>query len=118
MSSSVPAGRMYLIDALSLIFQVFHAIPEMSSPQGLPTNALFGFTKDVLTLRALQPHYLIVAMDVAGPTFRDKLYAEYKAHRTPMPDDLVSQLPLIEQMLEAMRVPMIGQAGYEADDIL
>ncbi len=118
MSSGVPAGRMYLIDALSLIFQVFHAIPVMSSPKGLPTNALFGFTKDLLTLRALKPKYLIVAMDVAGPTFRDQLYKEYKAHRTPMPEDLQSQLPMIEQMLAAMRIPMVGKEGFEADDIL
>lgn len=118
MSSGVPVGRMYLIDALSLIFQVFHAIPEMSSPKGLPTNALFGFTKDVLTLRALKPEYLIVAMDVPGPTFRDKLFEEYKAHRAPIPDDLQSQLPVIEQMLEAMRVPMVGKEGFEADDII
>src|SRR5436309_12438950 len=99
MSSGVPSGRMYLIDALSLIFQVFHAIPEMSSPKGLPTNALFGFARDMLTLREQKPAYLIVAADVAGPTFRDKIYQEYKANRSPMPDDLSAQLPLIEQLL-------------------
>src|SRR5437763_787197 len=118
MASGVPAGRMYLIDALSLIFQVFHAIPEMSSPKGLPTNALFGFTRDLLTLRELKPQYLICAMDVAGPTFRDQLYKEYKAHRTAMPDDLQLQLPLIEQILEAMGVPMVGKEGFEADDLI
>ena len=86
MASGVPAGRMYLIDAMSLIFQVFHAIPEMSSPKGLATNAVFGFARDLLALRELKPEYLIVAVDVAGPTFRDRLYKEYKAHRSPMPD--------------------------------
>jgi DNA polymerase-1 len=109
---------MYLIDAHSLIFQVFHAIPEMSSPSGLPTNAVFGFTKDVLTLRGLNPDYLVCCFDESGPTFRDKIYAEYKAHRGPMPDDLSPQIPMIVQMLEAMRVPVVSKPGYEADDII
>src|SRR5437660_2289881 len=107
MSSGVPAGRMYLIDALSLIFQVFHAIPEMSSPKGLPTNALFGFARDLLALRELKPDYLIVAMDVSGPTFRDQVYDQYKANRSPMPDNLAAQLPLTEELLEALRVPFV-----------
>ena len=67
MSSATSTGRMYLIDAHSLIFQVFHAIPEMSSPSGLPTNALFGFTRDMLYLRKdKKPDYLLCAFDLAG----------------------------------------------------
>jgi DNA polymerase-1 len=114
-----PHHSLYLIDAHSLIFQVFHALPEMTSPSGLPTNALFGFTKDLLYIRTeRKPDYLVCAFDVAGPTFRDKIYPEYKAHRAPMPDDLQLQIPLIYQMLEAMRVPILGVPGYEADDII
>jgi DNA polymerase-1 len=110
---------MYLIDAHSLIYQVFHAISEMSSPSGLPTNALYGFTRDMLFLRnEKKPNYLICAFDVPGPTFRDQLYPEYKAQRAPMPDDLQIQIPLIHQMLAAMRIPILGVAGYEADDVL
>jgi DNA polymerase-1 len=91
----------------------------MSSPAGLPTNALFGFTRDLLFLRTeKKPDYLVCAFDVAGPTFRDKLYPEYKAHRAPMPDDLRSQLPLIHQLLEGMRIPVLGVEGFEADDVL
>src|SRR5262245_11851429 len=112
-------GRMYLIDAHSLIFQVFHAIPEMSSPSGLPTNALFGFIRDLLFLRLeKRPDYLICAFDVAGPTFRDRIYPEYKAHREPPPNDLQLQIPLIHRVLDAMRIPVIGVPGYEADDVL
>jgi DNA polymerase-1 len=118
MAAGAPCGRMYLIDAHSLIFQVFHAIPEMSSPSGLPTNALFGFTKDVLSLRDLKPDYLIACFDVAGPTFRDKIYPEYKAHRAPMPNDLSLQIPLIYEMLDAMHVPVVGVEGFEADDVI
>jgi DNA polymerase-1 len=109
---------MYLIDAHSLIFQVFHAIGRMSSPSGLPTNALYGFTRDLLFLRDQKPDYLVCAFDVAGKTFRDDLYPEYKAHRAPIPDDLQAQLPPIEQLLAALRVPVLGVAGYEADDVI
>src|SRR2546425_5593532 len=92
---------LYLVDAHSLIFQVFHALPEMSSPSGLPTNALLGFTKDLLYMRTeKEPDYLVCAFDVAGRTFRDEIYPEYKAHRAPMPDDLQLQIPLIYQVLE------------------
>jgi DNA polymerase-1 len=119
MSSGAVAECLYLIDAHSLIYQTFHAISEMSSPSGLPTNALYGFTRDMLFLRnEKKPDFLICAFDVPGPTFRDDLYPEYKAHRAPMPDDLQLQIPLIQQMLQAMRIPILGVAGYEADDLL
>ncbi len=119
MAPGKTSDSLYLIDAHSLIFQVFHALPEMTSPAGLPTNALFGFTKDVLYVRTeKKPDYLVCAFDVAGPTFRDHLYPDYKANRAPMPDDLQLQIPLIYQMLEAMRVSVVGVEGYEADDVI
>jgi DNA polymerase-1 len=119
MSSGAASERIFLIDAHSLIFQVFHAIKGMSSPSGLPTNALYGFTRDLLFLRSeLRPAYLVCAFDVAGPTFRDEIYTEYKAHRAPMPDDLQLQMPHIYTLLEAMRVPVLGVPGFEADDVL
>src|SRR5207245_2278812 len=112
-------GCMYLVDAHSLIFQVFHAIPEMSSPSGLPTNALYGFTRDMLYLRTeKKPDYLLAVFDRPGKTFRDALYPEYKAQRAPAPDDLHIQIPLICETLEAMRVPVLGVDGYEADDVI
>jgi DNA polymerase I len=118
MSSGTPRETLYLVDAHSLIFQVFHAIKGMSTPSGLPTNALFGFTKDLLFLRSQKPTYLVCAFDVDGPTFRDKVYPAYKANRGPMPDDLAPQIPMIQQMLEGMRVPVLGVAGFEADDVI
>src|SRR5215471_13650152 len=87
---------LYLVDAHSLIFQVFHAIRDrMTSPAGLPTNALYGFVRDLLHLRKRRPDYLVVAFDRPEPTFRSALYPEYKAHREDMPVDLKPQLPLI-----------------------
>jgi DNA polymerase-1 len=110
---------LYIVDAHSLIFQVFHAIAQMTSPAGLPTNALFGFTRDLLFLRDdKKPDFLLCVFDHPEPTFRDKIYPEYKANRSPMPDDLRLQIPLIHQLLKAMRIPVLSTAGYEADDVI
>lgn len=117
MSSSSPPV-LYLIDSHSLIFQVFHAIAAMSSPSGLPTNAVFGFARDMQFLRSKKPASLVAVFDVGGPTFRETLYPEYKAHRSPMPDDLRLQIPMIESLLAAMRIPRVGVPGFEADDVI
>src|SRR5580704_7612675 len=119
MSAAPTNGSLYVLDAFALIFQVFHAIPEMSSPTGVPTNALFGFTRDLIALRLeKKPEYLLCAFDPPGPTFRDKLFPEYKAHRKPMPEELRVQIPLIQQVVEAMRIPLLSKEGFEADDVL
>src|SRR5262245_49270350 len=115
MSADRTSESLYLVDAFSLIFQVFHAIPGMTTPKGLPSNAVFGFTKDMLFLRSQRkPTYLVCCFDEPGKTFRDELYADYKANRGPMPDDLQLQIPMIRQMLEAMRIPVLGLRGYHA----
>jgi DNA polymerase-1 len=117
MPSGTP-GTVYLVDAHSLIFQVFHAIPRMTSPRGTPTNALFGFTRDLLFLRGLRPDFLLCAFDRSEPTFRHALYADYKAHREEMPGDLQVQLPHIRRVLEALNIPEVSVATYEADDVV
>jgi DNA polymerase-1 len=110
---------MYLLDAYSLIFQVFHAIPEMSSPTGTPTNAIFGFLRDLLSIRLdKRPEYLVCAFDMPGPTFRDEFFPDYKAHRKPMPDDLRLQMPILEELVQAMGIPLLGIPGFEADDVV
>ena len=118
MPSGAASGVMYLVDAHSLIFQVFHAIPPMTSPSGLPTNAVFGFVRDLLYLRKRKPDYLVVAFDRPEPTFRSELYPDYKAHREAPPDDLIAQLPLIERVAEALHIPVVSHPRYEADDVL
>src|SRR5579884_3642473 len=113
MASEPAHETLYLVDAYSLIFQVFHAIPAMTSPAGLPTNAVFGFTKDMLFLRnEKRPTYLICLFD-SGPTFRDEIYTEYKANRGAMPDDLQLQIPMIQEMLPAMRIPVLAAERFE-----
>lgn len=116
---SLAGQTVYVIDANSLIFQVFHAIPEMTSPQGEPVNAVFGFVRDILYLaQTKEPNYLFCAFDMAGPTFRHELYADYKVHRSEMPDELVPQFPAIRRVLEVLGVPILEVASFEADDIL
>ncbi len=109
----------YILDAFSLIFQVFHAIPEMTGPAGQPTQAVFGIFRDMLNLlRDRKPDYLAAAFDGAGPVFRSEIYAEYKANRSEMPPDLVPQIPLIRRVFEGFRVPVLIEPGMEADDII
>ena len=118
MSSGTVTGTFYLVDGHALLFQVFHAIRGMTSPSGLPTNALFGFVRDLLFLRGLRPDYLVCAFDRSEPTFRSAIYAEYKANRDEIPSDLQLQMPHIQRLLESMNVPVVSVAGFEADDVL
>src|SRR5579863_1483344 len=98
-------GLLYIIDTFSLMFQVFHAIPEMTSPQGQPTNAVFGFARDIQTIRSQkQPTHLICALDSSGPAVRNDMFAQYKANRSEMPDDLAPQIPLILRLMEGYRI--------------
>lgn len=116
---SLDGSTVYVIDAHNLIYQLFHAIPEMTGPKGEPVGAVFGFARDLFFLLEEQkPDYLFCAFDLPGDTFRHKLYAEYKANRSAMPDDLIPQIDTIRRMLCAFRIPALGLPGYEADDIL
>jgi DNA polymerase I len=109
----------WVIDSHSLIFQVFHALPEMTSPRGEPTGAVFGFTRDMLgILDQKKPDFLFAAFDMSGPTFRHELYPKYKEQRTEMPDELRPQIQTIRRMLAALGIPILECEAYEADDIL
>lgn len=117
-SAPLDSGRLYILDAHGLIFQMYHAIGGMTAPDGRATNAVFGVTRALMDLRDRGADYLLAAWDHPGPTFRDALSADYKAHREPPPPDLLLQEPLVRQMLEAMRVPVLAYPGYEADDVI
>lgn len=110
---------LYILDTFSLIFQVFHALPEMTSPSGQPTSAVYGVTRDLITiLRDRNPDWLIAAMDVRGENKRKEVYADYKANRSPMPESLVPQIPMIERLLAGFGIPALGYNGWEADDVI
>ena len=111
--------RLFLIDGMSHIYRAFFAIRNLSNSKGLPTNAIFGFTSMLRKLIEEQkPEYIAVAFDLEGPTVRHGKYEAYKATRKPMPPDLVVQIPYIRKVCEVFCVPVIGYAGYEADDVI
>jgi len=110
---------LYLLDTHALIFQMFHAIPQMTAPDGRPTNAVFGVVRDLIAIHEdTQPTYLLCAFDTEAPTFRTALYPDYKAHRPPPSPDLIVQLPIIHAITAAMNIPCLSLDGYEADDIM
>src|SRR4029453_13322086 len=110
---------LYLIDVSSLVFQVFHAIPEMTSPHGMPTNAVFGFTRDILNiLRQKKPTHLLCATDPSGPGERENLYPQYKANRSATPEELTPQFPLGAETIAAFGIPILEVPGWEADDVI
>jgi DNA polymerase I len=115
--------RLFLIDAMGYVFRAFYAPMDRlqaQTPQGLiPTKVPYLFANMVKKLiREQKPDYLGVVFDVAAPTFRDKLFAQYKAQRPPMPEDLSIQLPYVRRYCEAMGLPILEFAGYEADDVI
>jgi DNA polymerase-1 len=111
--------RLFLIDGSSYIYRAYYAIRHLSNSQGMATNAIYGFTNMLLkVIREQQPDHLAVIFDSKGPTFRKEIYSEYKAHRPPMPEDLVPQIPYIKRVVDAFNLPGLEMSGYEADDIL
>lgn len=110
---------LYLIDGSSYLFRAYHALPPLSNSEGIPTGAVYGFTNMLLKIiREARPEAVVVVFDSAGPTERHQRYADYKANRGQMPDDLERQLPYIYRVVEAMRIPLLMQRGLEADDLI
>jgi len=111
--------RLFLIDGNSFCYRAYYAIRSLANSKGQPTNAVYGFITMLNKLiKDERPDYLGVAFDLKGPTFRHKKFEDYKATRKPMPDDLISQMPLVKEVLKAYNIPIFELAGYEADDIL
>ncbi|KTC91386.1 DNA polymerase I [Fluoribacter dumoffii] len=108
-----------LIDGSSYFFRAFHALPPLTNSKGQPTGAIYGVANMIKKLiKDYQPEELAVVFDAKGKTFRDDWYAEYKAHRPPMPDDLSSQFEPLIQLLQAMGLPILIIEGVEADDVI
>ncbi len=119
-SKNRPAkGRLFLIDGNSFCYRAYYAIPSLSTSRGEPTNAVYGF---ITMLRKLlneeKPDYLAICFDRKEPTFRHGRFKDYKAHRKPMPDDLIQQMPVIKEFCQAYAVPQYEMPGYEADDLI
>jgi DNA polymerase I len=114
------AGKsVYIVDSHSLIYQVFHAMPEMTGPSGQPVGAVQGFMRDLVDLiENRQADFLICAFDHPGENFRHEIFPAYKQERQEMPVDLQLQIPVIHRFLEALNIPLLSIPGFEADDVL
>ncbi len=108
-----------LVDGSSYLYRAYHALPPLTNSRGEATGAVFGVTNMLRTLlKSYQPAHLAVVFDAKGKTFRDDLFAQYKAHRPPMPDDLREQIDPLHQIIVAMGIPCLVIDGVEADDVI
>ena len=115
------AKKLFLVDAMAHVYRAFFApMPQrLTGPNGAPTNVPFLFGNILKRLiKDYDPKYIGVVFDPPGATFRDKLFEKYKAQRQPMPDDMRVQIPLVRRLCEAMRLPVLEERGYEADDVI
>lgn len=111
--------KIVLIDGHSILNRAFYGVPDLTNHEGIHTNAVYGFLNIIFKiLEEEKPDYLTVAFDLKAPTFRHKIYADYKGTRKPMPEELRQQVPIMKDVLKAMNVPILEKEGYEADDIL
>lgn len=111
--------KLVLIDGHSILNRAFYGVPDLSNSEGLHTNAVYGFLNIMFKiLEEEKPEYLAVAFDVHAPTFRHQMYEAYKGTRKPMPEELREQVPVMKEVLKAMHITIMEQAGLEADDIL
>ena len=109
----------YVVDGMSHVFRAYHALGYLSTSKGVPSHAVLILSTMLWKLiREEKPDYLTIAWDAPGGTFRDKLYADYKATRSSMPDDLARQIPYVRRLFEAIRTPVVEVPGYEADDVI
>ncbi|HWP64985.1 MAG TPA: DNA polymerase I [Candidatus Limnocylindria bacterium] len=114
-----PASRLYLIDLSGYVHRAFHALPQLTTTRGQPTNAILGVARMLIKLlREERATHLIAVYDAPGPTFRDELYTGYKEHRPVLADELRSQLPYVRRLVEALRIPTLEVPGVEADDVI
>src|SRR4029079_593611 len=113
--------KLFLLDAMALIYRAYFAFSNNHriNSKGQNTSAVFGFTTTLLeVLKKEKPTHIAVAFDTAAPTSRHEEFAEYKAHRQEMPEDISSNIPLEYKLLKAFNIPILAIDGYEADDII
>ena len=112
-------SKLVLVDGHSILNRAFYGVPDLTNAAGLHTNAIYGFLNILFKILDEElPDYLTVAFDVKAPTFRHEMFKEYKGTRKPMPEELREQVPVMKEVLQAMEIRIIEQAGYEADDLL
>lgn len=111
--------KLVILDADALIHRAFHALPALSTQRGEPTNAIYGFFSIFIKMvQTLEPNYIVAAFDTPAPTFRKKAFEAYKAHRPKTPDELISQLRKVRELLDELGILALAKEGFEADDII
>ena len=119
MSKKNDSRPLVLVDGSSYLYRAFFGLPPLTSPEGEPTGAIYGVANMLKRLMAEEsPEHVAVVFDASGKTFRDELFAEYKAHRPPMPDDLRSQIEPLHELVRALGFPLLQVTGVEADDVI
>ncbi len=112
-------SKIVIIDGNAVVYRAYHALPKLTAKNGKIVNAVYGFLLVLFrTIKELTPDYMAIAFDVAGPTFRDKIYRDYKAKRPPAPQELYDQIPLIKEILSSFNIKIFEKEGFEADDII
>ncbi|ANI29802.1 DNA polymerase I [Yersinia entomophaga] len=117
--AQIAENPLILVDGSSYLYRAYHAFPPLTNASGEPTGAMYGVLNMLRSLLLqYHPSHVAVVFDAKGKTFRDELFAEYKSHRPPMPDDLRSQIEPLHQMVKAMGLPLLAVSGVEADDVI
>lgn len=112
-------NKLIVIDSNSLLHRAFHALPPFTSPKGQPTGAVYGFLLTLFkAIKDLEANYVVACFDTKKPTFRHEQFKEYKIHRPPTPEGIVSQFSLMKDVLKSFNIPVFEKDGYEADDLV
>ncbi|MCM8820450.1 MAG: DNA polymerase I, partial [Candidatus Omnitrophica bacterium] len=119
MKFSITMADIYLIDGSALIYRSYYAIRDLRTSTGKPTNAIYGFISSILkVIKDKKPEYMCILYDLKVPTMRHISFAEYKAQRKPMPEELIEQIPTMKEVIGLLGVKQIEKEGYEADDLI
>ncbi len=111
--------RLIIIDCHSLLYRAFHALPPLTNKKGQPTGAVYGFLLTLFkAIKDLKANYIVACFDTEKPTFRHQEFKEYKIHRPQTPEGIVSQIPIMKEVLESFKVPIFEKDGFEADDLI
>jgi len=111
--------RLIIIDSHSLLYRAFHALPPLTNKKGQPTGAVYGFLLTLFrAIKDVKANYIVACFDTKKPTFRHEEFKEYKAHRPQMPEGIVSQIPIMKEVLESFNIPIFEKDGFEADDLV
>jgi DNA polymerase-1 len=117
--SAAAPSKILLVDGTNSLYRAFFAIPPLRAPDGTPTNAAYGFVNMLIkVIREEAPDRVVVVFDAPGPTFRHELYDAYKANREAQPEDLTAQFPIVRELVDAYRIPVVSVPAFEADDVI